>query len=318
MLKTIRTYLQKNHITGKVCIAVSGGVDSMVLAHLFQKVCFEIEPYFVTVDHRLRDESTAEAKWVHAQLKNHTILTWEHDTVDTKLQEQARDARYTLLSDFAKIHDIQHIFLAHHADDQLETFFLRLLKASDINGLSGIKTPRKICEIFYHRPLLSTSKEMIQTYARENNIPFINDPSNDRDCFKRVFIRKNILQHINQNERNNTLKAIDHIKDAHDFIQSLVLKAYARCAEDNLLCCKKLMTEEPYIQKRILQQFFLDIANPKYPPSSQSLDHAFEKVVIQKKSGATIGGYVLKRSHGKLNLRKENRKKNRKEADTQL
>jgi tRNA(Ile)-lysidine synthase len=130
----------------QLCVAVSGGADSMALAILSHTwatgeggkiIC-------LTVDHQLRQESDAEARqvkvWLQSQgIEHHTLLWKRTKPLTGGLQATARDARYHLLSQWCKTHRIKHLLTAHHAQDQLETFMMRLAKGSALKGLQGIQ-----------------------------------------------------------------------------------------------------------------------------------------------------------------------------------
>ena len=148
----------------------------------------------VTVDHRLRPESSDEADSVAKTIqeigieKHHIFsLSWESPPQDTKKLELARDKRYDLLTRFCHEASPQYsgFLTGHHFDDLLETFFMRLAKESGVEGLCGIfpKSPSPCGSIFYkpvsaYRPLLWFKKERLIATCRSRNIRWIDDPSN--------------------------------------------------------------------------------------------------------------------------------------------
>ena len=189
-----------SHITKSFCVAVSGGTDSMALSFLAK--CYSIENnkkvYFFIVDHKLRKNSTLEANLVKKKLKSFqissSILTIKKEKISSNIQSFARENRYKLLVKKSLIKKIDIIFTAHHLDDLIENFFIRLLRGSGLRGLisfSKIKSKVKINDkIFILRPLIDIPKRDL-TYISKNTFNFnVNDPSNLNDKFLRVKVRK--------------------------------------------------------------------------------------------------------------------------------
>ncbi|PZP55351.1 MAG: tRNA lysidine(34) synthetase TilS, partial [Micavibrio aeruginosavorus] len=154
----------------KLALALSGGGDSMALAYLLSGFCRKnkIELHLLTVDHGLREESAKEAKTIGKWVKIwpdviHKILKWKGDKPKTRIQEEARKARYELLSSYCTKHKIKYLFLAHHGDDQIETFLFRLAKGSGLDGLSVMPPMQDMKDIILVRPLLNaTHEDMIE------------------------------------------------------------------------------------------------------------------------------------------------------------
>ncbi|MBV8060129.1 MAG: tRNA lysidine(34) synthetase TilS [Alphaproteobacteria bacterium] len=180
----------------KLAVAVSGGPDSMALAACLQCWCqtHNISLQAFIVDHRLRSESTTEAMTVHKRLSalgiQANILTWQHDRVEKRLHETARQARYRLLTDACNTSGIQHLFIAHHADDQAETVLMRFAKGSGIDGLAGIAARQKRDGVTLWRPLLTIPKARLIATCDAQTIPFVKDPSNEAERFARGRLRQ--------------------------------------------------------------------------------------------------------------------------------
>ncbi len=188
------------HISNSFCVAVSGGVDSMALTFLAK--CYSLKNkkkiYFFIVDHKLRKNSTIEAKLVKKKLKifniSTDILTIRNTRKSSNLQSFARENRYKLIVNKSLNKDVDTILTAHHKDDLLENFFIRLLRGSGLKGLSSfgnIKSKIKFDDkISIVRPLLDISKNDLR-YISKNTFNFnIDDPSNNDENFLRVKVRK--------------------------------------------------------------------------------------------------------------------------------
>ena len=142
-------------------VAVSGGGDSMALLHLMHGFCsfHAIKLRAVTVNHGLRAEAASEAGMVRRYCATlgvrHDTLLWNDWNGTGNLQNAARDARYGLMAAWAKEHDINTIALGHTADDQAETFLMRLGRRSGVDGLAAMSN-RIIREgVTFVRPLLA-------------------------------------------------------------------------------------------------------------------------------------------------------------------
>lgn len=183
-----------------LAVAVSGGPDSMALAHMLCSWAKEKDGmviHIITVDHGLRPESAKEAQMVADAVKDwpkakHVTLVWEGEKPEARIQEEAREARYRLIKGYCNEHAIQNLLLAHHGDDQVETFLFRLSKGSGLDGLCGMRAIQPRGNLTLYRPLLSFSKQELVTYCQQNAIYYVEDPSNNKDEFARIRLRKMI------------------------------------------------------------------------------------------------------------------------------
>ena len=178
--------------TERVAVAVSGGADSLCLAVLLHK----IQPIVaLIVDHGLRPESANEAQQTFEKLQalgmQSEILVWRHDKVPTgNIQAAARESRYELMRDWCKRHQIKFLCTAHHMDDQAETVLLRLARGSGVYGLAGMSEKRDLGEgVVLVRPVLDVSKQRLVAALMEQNLEWVDDPSNQNAAFDRVKVR---------------------------------------------------------------------------------------------------------------------------------
>jgi len=179
-----------------VAAGVSGGPDSMALAWLLKDwaAAHNIALHLLTIDHGLRTESADEARMVADAVKDwpgttHHILNWEGEKSDTRLLEAARTARYALMRDYCTTHNIHYAFVAHHQDDQAETFLMRLAKGSGLDGLAAMRTEQPMGEITLVRPLLNIPKEDLVALCDAQNIPYVRDPTNEMTTYLRPRLR---------------------------------------------------------------------------------------------------------------------------------
>lgn len=178
----------------RLAVAVSGGPDSMALSLLAARWARQRggQILALTVDHRLRPDSTAEAAATGAALARHDIphriLTWT-DAPARASQDQARRARYGLLDQACRDAGIRDLLVAHHREDQAETVLLRLAKGSGVDGLAGMAAWRSAPWGRLLRPLLDLPKaRLVATCAGFGVVP-ADDPSNRRSRYARARLR---------------------------------------------------------------------------------------------------------------------------------
>ena len=204
----------------KVLLAVSGGIDSMVMLYLFEKSGFDYG--IVHCNFHLRgNQSIDDEEFVKKQVLIHGVPSY-FEGFDTKeyaringisIEMAARDLRYEYFEKIRNEHNYDFIATAHHSDDLIETFFLNLSRKTGIKGLTGIKD--KSGKII--RPMLFANREEIETFAARNYIDFREDSSNNEVVFQRNFLRHRILPlftELNPSFKKNILASIENLKDA--------------------------------------------------------------------------------------------------------
>ena len=169
-------------------VAVSGGPDSMALLWLMATL-LPGQVWAATVDHGLRKGSDQEARMVASFCNREHI---PHSTlrpaapIKGSLQAAARAERYHLLEQWRSANALDLILTAHHADDQLETIVMRLNRSSGVGGLSAIRSRNGVVM----RPLLHWRRSDLVGLALENDLPFVDDPSNSNNRFDRARLRQ--------------------------------------------------------------------------------------------------------------------------------
>ena len=218
----------------KVAVAVSGGADSLCLTLLLKKWADhqKIKLFAFTVDHGLRPESKKEASDVHKQLQkmgiNHQTLIWQGKKPKTRVEELARIARYDLLKKACQKNKIQVLFLAHHAEDQTETFWARLAHKSGLDGLCAMQEKSVFQGLILMRPLLGILKKEIVAYLKSNKVVWVEDPMNYNPIYERVLWRnrqKNLSEMGLTIDTVSTLtKRLTRAKQAIDFYTDSFIK----------------------------------------------------------------------------------------------
>ena len=193
----------------KIAVAVSGGSDSMGLVFLLKNWISKNNGSLTAliVDHQIRKDSNLEASNIKKYLINHEIkckiFKVNKKNVIKKNMNEARRNRFNQLFNFCNKNSIFHLFIAHHYDDNLETYLLRKLAGSNFEGLRCMQQKVTIKSIQILRPLLIFSKKNIIEYNKKNNIYYIDDPSNENLKYSRIAVRKFLFE---KNKFNQQIK----------------------------------------------------------------------------------------------------------------
>lgn len=177
-------------------VAVSGGSDSMALLHLLADWASVGGPdvHVITIDHGLRSGAAREAAGVAricADLGiSHETRVWQGWDHKGNLQDQARRARLGLIADWAKGRGIDTVALGHTADDQAETFLMRLARGSGVDGLASMSHWRNASGINWARPVLDLRRWELRDFLLRRGVRWFDDPTNEDDSFDRVKMRK--------------------------------------------------------------------------------------------------------------------------------
>lgn len=283
----------------KLGVAVSGGGDSVALLHILAN-CFEsdqVEVFAATVDHGLRTEAVDEARQVGDLAKSlgisHEILKWKGWDGTGNLQDQARTARYNLLSDWAKSRAIAMLAVGHTADDQAETVLMRLGRAAGVTGLAAMPVRRTLNGITIFRPLLGTSRQELRSYLEENSVSWIEDPSNEDLRFDRVKARHalELLEPLGLTAKAlaDVARNMGQAREALDWYSFLAARDLATVeGGDIVLDLSKLRTLPDEISRRVLMRAILWINGAMYPPRSAPMTKALNAVRLGKP--LTLGG----------------------------
>lgn len=238
MLKAFEKILEDHELIkreDKVVVAVSGGVDSMVLLNLFTRLSktWRLKLIVAHVNHGLRGTSSdREEKLVKNTAKKlglpvH-VTKWDAPKKGN-IQDSARKFRYSFFKDVIQKTGAATVATAHHRDDQAETVLLQFIRGSGIKGLSGIswKSPYKNISIIH--PLLDFGRTQIETYSKRHKISFAQDESNLKTDYRRNFIRHELvplLESINPRVKESIADTALVLQDSFKAMDS-VAKTFA-------------------------------------------------------------------------------------------
>lgn len=296
----------------KTIICVSGGVDSMALLHAAAKILKNI--IAVTVDHKLRKASAAEAKFVEKFCKKlgvpHHTLVNEKAIPKSNIEENLREVRYSLITEFARAHRIKQALLAHHLNDNVETFFMRLERGSGLKGLSCMSAEVELYGVKFFRPLLELPKSALQAYLQANKIKNIEDDSNHDVKFTRNKLRK-VLESMNNAEifAERVGQAIRSLSEAEKIItdieQNLTQKLVSATADKIEIDYSGFYAENPQITLRILKAQLMQFGNKAKIPRYENLRLLYDNMAKKTFKKQTLNGCIIGVKNNKIIIEKE-------------
>ena len=304
-------------INEDLIVAVSGGPDSLALsflAKIYSIKKFLNVKYFI-VDHKLRKNSTLEAKYVKKQLKNFSahldILTWNGTKPKKNIQSIAREKRYKLLLKEAKKFEVKNILLGHHLDDLFENFFIRILRGSGLNGLVSLDQKTENDKINLIRPLLNFNKKDLIYISKYIFGSFLKDPSNEDDKFKRIKIR-NLLKQLEAEglDRNKFLLTVKNLKFANESIKfytnkNLIDNTSFLKKKHTIILKEKFFHNSSEVIFRSLTEIIKLIGKKYYPVRGKKIDTAVQLINVKSSFKVTLGGCIIKKVNQTVIVSKE-------------
>lgn len=289
-------------------VAVSGGGDSVALMHLlarWAKRARRAPPVVVTVDHGLRAGADAEARkvlaWARALGLKAKRLRREGPVPTADIEAAARDARYRLIGAWMRGQGLAGLYVAHTLDDQAETFLLRLMRGSGLDGLAAMRAlaPYPLAgfaELCVVRPLLGLERAALRADLESRRIAWIEDPMNDDDRFARARLRR-LLPALEEAglAKARVAAAAAHLtraREALDIVTVAVLARIARPMDAQLHVDVAGLAAAPReVGLRALAQLLMTVSGAAYRPRFERLERLFDTLRTGKLGGgATLHG----------------------------
>ena len=245
-----------------VVIALSGGTDSMALLHLLIRLREEknINIVCAHVNHNLRVESEDEKIFVENYCKENNLI-FEYMKIENYEngfnENVARKKRYIFFDNIVNKYKSKYLLTAHHGDDLIETILMRISRGSNLKGYSGfgIISDRKNYKLV--KPLIYYTKDDIELYLKENNIPYVIDNTNLKDEYTRNRYRHNILPFLKEENRNVHLKYLkfgETLEKYDNYINSVVNSVFEKVYSNNVLNITEYLKLEGLIKERVLNK----------------------------------------------------------------
>ena len=309
---------EKNlNISENFGVGVSGGPDSLSLAFLSKVYSIKnrVEAKFFIVDHRIRKESTVEAKLVQKILKkifiNSKILTWKGKKPKKNIQSLARKKRYELMYAECDKNKMDNLLIGHHQDDLFENFFIRMLRGSGLKGLISLDKKTKIGNKNIMRPLIDQTKDDLTYISKKVFNSYIKDPSNKDEKFQRIKIRKLITElETNGLDKKKLLSTINNLKYSNNVVNFYVAENLRKNSfffdKDNKLFLNRSFFLQPYeVIFRGLSKALKLIGKKYYPVRGKKLDKIISDIQNNHLLRVTLGGCIVEKANQTIIITKE-------------
>lgn len=299
MVANVRNTLIKLGIsseTKEICVALSGGADSVCLLYILNELKdefgFALSAFHL--NHMLRGNEADRDEIFVKKICERLGIPLVIEKADIKLEAEkrresielcARNIRYELLKKHAK----GLVALAHTASDNLETVIYNLARGSGIKGLGGIPPVRDI----FIRPLINSTRQEVENYLAEKNIPYVTDSSNLSDDYTRNYIRHHIVPEIvklNPSAEQTVAANSENLREDSDFLSGMATKIYSIIAKEDSFDATLLKEQHPAIAKRVLAMLYFE--NIGCSADNLHINRMFETLIENKKVSLPRGFYA--------------------------
>ncbi len=298
-----------------VAVGVSGGPDSMALISLLNcwKNNVDGKITALIVNHNIREESKEEAIKVLNYLKSLNIpaiiLRVNKSNIKKKNMNEARINRYKLLTRYCQNNKILHLFLAHHKDDNIETFVNRRVAGSNYEGLDSIKKYTVKDKINIIRPLIQFKKIQIIKYCKSNNIKYLIDPTNKNLNYTRPVIRL-FLKNASLGTMNEINKDYFNISNNmqyyRKFIFELLIKNVIFLNRNVVIVnYRNFMKIDDIIAQNLIKKLYQFLYGHNTILRSNKLEKLFNELKNVKFKEFNIKSMIVSKTHNSIEFRKK-------------
>lgn len=295
-----------------VVIGVSGGIDSMVLAHAL--AACEAQGVIVHVNYGLRpgaDADTALVRdWAARHVPDWPVVVQHPEALTGNTQAAARQMRYRAMHRAAHRHGSGTVLVAHHQRDQVETVLLHLLRGTGPRGLAGMPRVRPLRndpDVRLWRPLLHTPRAAIEAYAQTHNVPYRDDPTNAHPTYTRNRIRHEVLPVLRDIASDaescmaDTANRLRAYVDAHwaPDVEARFQSAYAPTAHGGRLALDALRTAPRVMQTALIRRM-LRTVSPGAAPTQTAAEAVADLVAAQVGRRVEAGAVTIWRTRTHL------------------
>ncbi len=275
----VLNYITKHNLLNKgdsVICAISGGADSVCMLDILKELKEELSLtlYIAHINHQLRDEEADRDELFVKKLAEDSEIPFYCKKIDVKslaitnklsCEEAGRIVRYDFFKELKDTLKADKIATAHNKNDNIETVLMRIMRGTDIKGLSGIPTHNNRDVV---RPILCLKRSEIEEYLNCKGLDFVTDSTNLEDKFSRNKVRHNLIPVIesqfNENFINVMASNIELFGEANSYIEKKVNSVYeAIVSKDDYMysfCVALLLCEDAYIVKRIIKKTIFELA----------------------------------------------------------
>lgn len=291
-----------------IVVGMSGGVDSSVLFHLLKRLNTRL--VIAHVNYHMRGASDDEAFSLKQSAEAENVPFEQHDvthSIKGNFQEEARRIRFNFFTQVAEKYGAEFIALGHHLDDQIETFFMRLIKGSPFESLAGMASLQPLDEKYQIvRPLLEISKEELEAYAQKNGISYSYDVSNESTTYTRNRFRHHILPLLKKENPALEKTVSRHMQDITDIEGIIDAKAAALLERyGHEVPVEKFLSWPRVIQKAVFKKLLAT-------HEIRFTTGLYEELLKQLQSGKNfvypLSGYEIRREYDTFSIGKTDRR----------
>lgn len=290
----------------KIVLGVSGGPDSVCLLNIFVKLQkkYDLELIVAHVNYNLRGKDSEKDEQFVKKLVEKLGLKFvllQPKIAKNCSEDTLRKIRYDFFEKVRKENDFDLIAVAHNSDDQVETFLMRVIRGSGLQGLAAMKYKNG----GVIRPLLGISRKEILKFLQENKISYRLDKTNKQSIFLRNRIRNKLLPYLEKNFNTNIKQTIfnslESIREDYDFISELAKKELAKNKE---LSVSKLLELHPALQKRILREVLEEKKSPDLEITSAHINELLKIIrsAKSKKQIMKLGNLKIERKQDRIEI----------------
>lgn len=279
-----------------IVLGNSGGPDSMYLLNVLLDLRKKLNLKIVCahVNHNVRVESEKEQEFLMNYCKDHDVL-FEVMKIekygDDNFHNQARTIRYNFFEDIVKKYDANYLMTAHHGDDLIETILMRIVRGSTLKGYSGFE---KIIDNGTYktvRPLVFLTKDYIEKYDKEHNIPYVTDQSNFKGKYTRNRYRMNVLPFLKEEDskvNEKFLKFSETLEDYDRFINEEIQKSIDKVYKNDIIDINKYKELDKLIQKKMISKILEEIYKEDLMIINDKHVKLINDLLLSKRSNAKV------------------------------
>lgn len=293
--------------SGKLCVAFSGGLDSTVLLHALAIGQRRYSLRAIHVDHQLhpdsgqwRDHCARIAQSFGVPFASEQVMVPVNS--DSGVEAAARTVRYAALK--RRLGPRETLLTAQHADDQLETVLLALMRGAGVNGLSAMPQCQAFGGGWHMRPLLHFTRAQLETWARDEKLEWLSDPSNDNSRFSRNYLRHQVIPVLRQrwpDAANSAQRSAAHLGEAGELLATLAVADLAGAAVGPCLRVDALMKLDR-ARRRNLLRYWLRTLGARAPSTQKlaALEHDMLSAQDDRTPWVTWDDFEVRRHRGLL------------------
>ncbi len=300
-----------------VVLGLSGGPDSMCLLDILRHLNKDITIIAVHINHNIRKESIKELEFINDYCKKNNI-TLETTTFDKKGKDidyseaELREKRYNYFETIINKYKANYLLTAHHGDELIETNIMRSTRGSDIKGYSGFQTITNKKDYKVLKPLVYSTKEEILEYLKDNNIPFVEDKSNNSDKYTRNRYRHNILPALKEENKSIHLKYLKFSNELikyQEYMDRVVDKELSKRFNNNILDITNYESIDLLVLENILKKVLdYNYIDNLYLVSDKHINYILE-LIKNNKPNISINlpdNLTIKKEYNKLIITRNN------------